>query len=136
MAPTAVSAPMAVSPTRADDPLICARRRRPGQHLARRGVWSDAAPVIRRGRLQVDVTRWPIHVFAEADYCWGLGPLALRLHRIEWLRPVPYDGDTWLEVEGAVIDRRTGLAGPQREVLVRAATLPELPARRRPRLRS
>ena len=114
--------------------LRCARRRRPGQ-VARRGVWSDAAPVIQRGRLQEDVARWSVHIFEEADYCWGLGPLALRLHRVEWLRPVPYDGDTWLEVAGRVIDRHTGRPGPIREVLVRAATLPTPPARRRPRLR-
>ncbi|WP_306214091.1 hypothetical protein [Actinoplanes sp. RD1] len=125
---------------RVNEHLCHAHRRRTALVHAGAGHSStlrpDAAPVIRRGRLQADVARWPVHVFAEADYCWGLGPLALRLHRIEWQRPVPYDGDTWLEVEGTVIDRGTGRPGPRREVLVRAAILPKMPPRRRPRLRA
>jgi hypothetical protein len=85
--------------------------------------------------LQPSVACWPVHVFEETDYCYGIGSLALRLNRVEWGKPIPYEGDTWLEVEGAVIDPRTGEPGPLRQVLVRSRTLPKPPARKRPRLR-
>ncbi|AGL21518.1 hypothetical protein [Actinoplanes sp. N902-109] len=97
--------------------------------------WPAASPIFRRGRLQPSVVRWPAHVFEESDYCYGIGPLSLRLHRVEWDKPIPYEGDTWLEVEGTVIDPRTGEPGPTRQVLVRAGTLPAPPTRKRPRLR-
>lgn len=45
-----------------------------------------------------------MQVFQEADYCFGVGPLALRLQRVKWSNPVPFEGDTWLEVEGIVVD--------------------------------
>nr|BFE67165.1 hypothetical protein GCM10020092_004660 [Actinoplanes digitatis] len=60
-----------------------------------------------------------MHVFAEADYCYGIGPLTLRVDRIEWAKPIPYEGDTWLEVEGIVIDP-AGRERARRQVLVRA----------------
>jgi hypothetical protein len=75
-----------------------------------------------------------VQVFAESDYCYGIGPLALRVNRVEWTKPVPYEGDTWLEVEGVVIDQ-AGREGPRRQVLVRADRLPAPPPRKRPRLR-
>jgi hypothetical protein len=75
-----------------------------------------------------------VHVFAEHDYCYGIGPLALRVDRVEWTKPVPYEGDTWLEVEGVVIDQ-LGREGARRQVLVRAARLSAPPPRKRPRLR-
>ena len=34
----------------------------------------------------------------------GIGTLAIKLDRIDWDRPVPFEGDTWLEVAGVVID--------------------------------
>ncbi|MEV4635718.1 hypothetical protein AB0J80_00020 [Actinoplanes sp. NPDC049548] len=103
--------------------------------MAARRAWSLASPVIRDGRLQQSIARWPVHVFEEHDYCYGNGPLMLRLLRVEWTTPIPYEGDTWFEVEGTVIDRRTGVAGRSRQVLVRARRLPKPPVRRRPRLR-
>ena len=75
-----------------------------------------------------------MQVFAECDYCYGIGPLALKVDRVEWHKPVPYEGDTWLEVEGVVIDQ-AGREGARRQVLVRASGLPEPPTRKRPRLR-
>ena len=53
---------------------------------------------------------------------------------IDWEHPVPYEGDTWLEVEGMVIDP-SGREGARRQVLVRAGRLPLRPPRRRTRLR-
>jgi hypothetical protein len=75
-----------------------------------------------------------VRSFAESDYCYGVGTLTMKLHRIEWDRPVPYEGDTWLVVEGVVIDR-SGHEGARRQVLVRARRLPLRRPRRRPRLR-
>jgi hypothetical protein len=120
-----------VIPTRVSEHVRCARRRRaaPG-----RKAWSLAAPIIRGGRIQLSVPRWPVHVFAETDYCYGVGPLTLRVRRVEWAKPIPYEGDTWLEVEGTVIDP-AGREGTLRQVLVRAGRLPQPPSRKRPRLR-
>jgi hypothetical protein len=122
-----------VIPTRVTEHVHCARRRRTGAAPGRK-VWALSAPIIRSGRLQLSVPRWPLHVFAEADYCYGIGPLTLRVDRVEWARPIPYEGDTWLEVEGTVIDP-AGREGSRRQVLVRAGRLPQPPPRKRPRLR-
>ena len=116
-----------MSPIRTTEAVRCCRRAQPR-------VWAPAAPVLRRGRLQSAVPRPLVHAFDEADYCYGIGTLTMQVDRIEWDRPVPYEGDTWLEVEGVVIDR-TGHPGPRRQVLVRAGRLPLRKPRRRPRLR-
>ena len=84
-----------------------------------------AVPVVGQG---------DVLVVDEADYCYGIGPLTLRVDRVEWSKPIPYEGDTWLEVQGTVIDR-AGREGARRTVLVRASLLPLRPPRRRPRLR-
>jgi hypothetical protein len=89
-------------------------------------------PVIRDGRLQPGAPRHPWHRFSEDDYRYGVGPLTIMVERIDWTHPVPYEGDTWLEVEGTVIEP-AGQRGPRRQVLVRARELPQRPARRRPR---
>jgi len=76
-----------------------------------------------------------VREFAETDYCYGVGPLTLLVRRVEWARPVPHEGDIWLEVEGLVL-HRDGRVGALRQVLVRARRLPvPPPARKRPRLR-
>ena len=75
-----------------------------------------------------------MHEFAESDYCYGIGPLRLRVTRVGWDRPIPHEGDTWLEVQGVVIDP-AGHEGEVRQVLIRAALVPVPPACRRPRLR-
>ena len=124
---------MAVIPTRVTEHVRCARRRRTGSAPGRK-VWALAAPIIRSGRIQLSVPRWPVHVFAENDYCYRIGPLTLRVDRVEWSKPIPYEGDTWLEVEGTVIDP-AGREGTRRQVLVRACQLPHPPSRKRPRLR-
>jgi len=97
-------------------------------------VWVADQPTMRGGRLQPRLHRRLVHEFAESDYCYGIGTLTIKLDRIDWDRPVPYEGDTWLEVEGTVIDG-AGREGPLRQVLVRAHCLPQRPTRKRPRLR-
>lgn len=118
---------------RVNEHLRCARGRRTETAPGRR-VWALAAPIIRSGRIQLSVPRWPVQVFAETDYCYGIGSLTLRVHRVEWAKPIPYEGDTWLVVEGTVIDQ-AGREGSRRQVLVRACRLPHPPSRKRPRLR-
>ena len=103
--------------------------------IAARDVWAPAAPVIRAGRIQRSEPALPVHEFAETDYCYGVGALTIKIDRVGWDRPVPHDGDTWLEVEGIVLDR-AGREGVRRHVLVRACRLPAPPPpRKRPRLR-
>ena len=116
-----------MSPIRTTETVRCCRRAQPR-------VWAPDAPVLRRGRIQAAVPRWLVHAFDEADYCYGLGTLTMKVDRIGWDRPVPYEGDTWLEVEGVVLDRG-GHPGARRQVLVRAGRLPRRRPRRRPRLR-
>jgi hypothetical protein len=101
-------------------------------HRSRPTSWVSGVPAIRDGRLQAGLPHHPVHEFAEQDYCYGVGSLIIKLDRIEWDRPVRYEGDIWLEVAGTVIDRE-GREGPRRQVLVRAGRLPLRPPRRRPR---
>ncbi|MDT5041897.1 MAG: hypothetical protein QOE51_2882 [Actinoplanes sp.] len=119
-----------MSPTRASEPVRCGRR---GTVFGRRER-ALSALIIRKGRIELSAPAGQVYVFAECDYCYGIGPLALRVARVEWHRPVPLEGDTWLEVEGVVIDP-SGHEGPRRQVLVRAGQLPAPPPRKRPRLR-
>lgn len=94
-------------------------------------VWASAVPVFRGGRIQLGSPRWLVQAFAEADYCYGMGTLTMKVDHIDWNRPVRCEGDTWLEVRGTVLG--SAQAGARRTVLVRASRLPLRPARKRPR---
>lgn len=63
-----------------------------------------------------------IVVLAEHDYRFGIGPLILRIQRIDRTNPMHYDGEDWVTVHGAEL-RRDGVDLGQRVVLVRAARL-------------
>jgi hypothetical protein len=112
---------------RTTEPIGCRR------HVHPPG-WAPIAPVLRDGRVQIGVPRRPVFAFAEGDYCYGIGTLTMKVDRIDWDHPVPYEGDIWLEVQGRII-HRTGQQGARRTVLVRAGLLPLRPPRRRPRRR-
>jgi hypothetical protein len=75
-------------------------------------------------------------VFAEADYCYGIGPLTLRADHIDWANPVQYDQDTWYYVVG-VESTASGIELGRRRVLVRGRRLPapEQPRQHRDRRR-
>lgn len=45
----------------------------------------------------------PVSHFAESDYCFGTGSLAIRVERVDWNRPVQRDGENWYEVEGVEV---------------------------------
>ncbi len=92
------------------------------------------APMIRDGRIRLGVRDELVHEFAETDYCYGLGTLTMKVDRVCWDHPIPHEGDTWLEVEGTVIDP-AGRESEHRQVLVRGGRLPGPPPRRRPRPR-
>jgi hypothetical protein len=67
--------------------------------------------------------RSPARVFAEADYCYGVGPLRLRADHIDWANPIQYDQDTWYYVDG-VESTGSGIELGRRRVLVRGRRLP------------
>ena len=75
---------------------------------------------------QTSLTR----VFAEADYCYGVGPLRFRIDHIDWANPVQYDQDTWYYVDG-VESTGSGVEFGRRRVLVRGRrlTAPARPSR-------
>jgi hypothetical protein len=73
------------------------------------------------------------YVFAEADYMYGVGPLTLRIEVVDHARPVSYDRDIWLQVDGVQLDYRGADIG-HRSALIRrrclpTGVLPDWPAR-------
>ena len=72
----------------------------------------------------------PASQFDEADYCFGSGPLRLRVERVHWDHPVEYRGDLWYEVDGVEISNLGQHVG-RRSVLIRARCLTRLPSNRR-----
>jgi hypothetical protein len=75
-------------------------------------------------------TTGPVSRFAEADYCYGVGPLTIRIERIDWAAPVLYDGENWYEVHGVEIGMNGTVVG-RRQALVRGRRLPPPPVGRR-----
>jgi hypothetical protein len=59
----------------------------------------------------------------DVDYCYGVGPLKIKVTRINYQDPVPHDGDLFYWVEGTEIGWRGHELG-HREVLVRGRCLP------------
>jgi hypothetical protein len=73
----------------------------------------------------------PVSQFAEADYCYGTGSLAMRVERVDWAKPVEYDGDTWYEIDGVEVTSDGREIG-RRQALVRASRLSALQRSRHP----
>jgi len=63
------------------------------------------------------------HMFAEPDYMYGRGPLALRIEHVDHSSPARYNGDLWLQVGGVQIGHGGTEIG-HRSALVRARQLP------------
>ena len=77
----------------------------------------------------MDETRGPIPPvsrFSESDYCYGSGPLTIRLERVDWARPVRYDGENWYEVDGIEV-AFDGRDIGRRRALIRGRCLSALP---------
>jgi hypothetical protein len=72
----------------------------------------------------------PISHFVESDYCYGTGPLTMRVERIEWTKPVLYDGENWYEVDGIEI-AADGREIGRRRALVRGRRLSSIQRNRR-----
>ena len=72
----------------------------------------------------------PASQFDEADYCFGSGPLWLRVECIHWDSPVEYHNDVWYEVDGVELSSLGRQIG-RRSVLIRARRLTALPSNRR-----
>ncbi len=66
---------------------------------------------------------------AEPDYRYGVGPLRLRVERVDRRHPTTYEGETWFPVEGVQL-RADGAELRHRAVLVRAARLVAPPPHR------
>jgi hypothetical protein len=67
----------------------------------------------------------PVSHFAESDYCFGTGALAIRVDRVDWNRPVERDGENWYEVEGVEMTADGREIG-RRQALVRGRRLSTL----------
>lgn len=68
--------------------------------------------------------------FDQADYCFGAGPLWLRVEQVDWVNPVSYDNDIWYEVDGVEVSS-TGQEVGRRQALIRALRLAAVPGLRR-----
>jgi hypothetical protein len=60
--------------------------------------------------------------FAESDYCYGTGPLLMRVEHIDWNRPVLYDNENFYQVDGVEI-AADGREIGRRQALVRGRRL-------------
>lgn len=56
-------------------------------------------------------------LLAEADYCYGVGELRLRVERVDRNHPINENGEAWYPVEGVQ------LGGDGRELRRRQATV-------------
>jgi hypothetical protein len=86
-----------------------------------------------RGRLvesDHSAPRAPVTEFAESDYCYGTGPLLMRVEHIDWNRPVLYDNETFYQVDGVEI-ASDGREIGRRQALVRGRRLATSRVRRR-----
>jgi hypothetical protein len=72
----------------------------------------------------------PLTCFAEVDYCYGEGPLWMRVERVDWANAVHQDGSIWYEVEGMELTPDGREVG-RRRALVRAQRLAAMPTNRR-----
>jgi len=61
-------------------------------------------------------------LFAEEDYLYGAGPLMIRVERVDWSAPTPYDGENWYQVEGVEMTADGREVGA-RQALVRGRRL-------------
>jgi hypothetical protein len=59
---------------------------------------------------------------AEADYRYGVGPLTIRLERVDRTNPISRDNEIWLIVEGLEL-AWDGSSRGWRQVLVRVSAL-------------
>jgi hypothetical protein len=69
--------------------------------------------------------------FDQSDYCFGAGPLWLRVEHVDWANPVSYDNDVWYEVDGVEMSS-TGQEVGRRQALIRATRLAAVPGARHP----
>jgi hypothetical protein len=90
-------------------------------------------PDIAKGRLmesEQGTPHAPVTEFAESDYCYGTGPLLMRVEHIDWNRPILYDNENFYTVDGVEMTADGREVG-RRQALVRGRRL----ATNRPRRR-
>jgi hypothetical protein len=71
---------------------------------------------------RVSTTAGKVIRLSESDYCFGQGPLTIRLDHVDRANPVRYAGDTWYRVEGVQMTAN-GIEIGRCEVLVRTRRL-------------
>jgi hypothetical protein len=64
-----------------------------------------------------------VHVFAEADCCYGVGSVTMRIEHVDRANPVNYDGANWYQVVGMQLNHN-GTERGHRSLLVRVTRLP------------
>ena len=74
--------------------------------------------------------RAPVTEFAESDYCYGTGPLLMRVEHVDWTRPVLYDNENFYQVDGVEM-ASDGREIGRRQALVRGRRLAPSRTRRR-----
>lgn len=65
----------------------------------------------------------PVVTFLEPDYMYGIGPITLRVQRIDRAVATRYLGENWFPVDGIELTG-TGTELGRRRIHVRAARLP------------
>lgn len=79
------------------------------------------------------VTAGDVLRFEEDDYCFGRGPLTLRVSSVGETQPLY--GEPWIALSGVAL-RHDGTDGDARQVLVRLAAFSRRPSIPPPRNRS
>jgi hypothetical protein len=92
--------------------------------LRRRKLWQwrrngTASPVELNN---VPTLRGQVLTLLEPDYQYGVGPLRLRVERVDLAHPLPYEGEDWYPVEGVQVSA-DGTELGMRQVLVRGSRL-------------
>ena len=98
--------------------VLVERLRELGAYLARAVRWRGT----RRRLSRMAALEGTVMIFPEPDYQYGLGPLRLRVERVDRTHPAHYDGESWYSVEGVQLDAAGHELG-RRNILVRGRRL-------------
>lgn len=88
------------------------------RRLDRLRFWRDRG----KGDARPAVLPGEVLTLPESDYQYGLGPLRLRVERVDRVHVLAFDGENWYQVDGVQITADGKELG-RRQVLVRASRL-------------
>ncbi|HEY0000820.1 MAG TPA: hypothetical protein VGB74_10230 [Actinoplanes sp.] len=75
--------------------------------------------------MDVEAPQQRVHIIAEEDYRFGVGPLHLAIDGIDWSKPLMQDGEHWFEADGVEMAEDGRVVG-RRRVLIRGSRLARL----------